>query len=344
VSTASIAQRMPTGIRDRMNEVVSQLAAAAGLIVVFVALSFASPYFLTSNNLFNVCVQIAVVAILAVGQTMVILTAGIDLSVGSVAGLSGVVGSMAMANWGMPMTLGIVVGILVGAVAGTGNGLLVTRAGLPPFIATLGMMGVARGLTFIVSGAVAIYGLPDAFRKVGEGEIGPVPLPLLYLVVIAIAGHLVLTRTRLGRFTAGLKKHPKLKLVETQYSENDYNQALTVTQNVLTAHPDLVGIFAANEASDVGAVEAVRLAHRAGKVKIVGWDTSPDEVEGVRTGMVSALISQNPFRMGYDGVRAAVAQIRDHKRPTSQDTGVVVVTKQNLDDPKVRQFVSPTCG
>jgi len=188
-------------IRDRMNEIVSQLAAAAGLIVVFVALSFASPYFLTSNNLFNVCVQIAVVAILAVGQTMVILTAGIDLSVGSVAGLSGVVGSMAMSNWGLPMTLGIVVGILVGAVAGTGNGLLVTRAGLPPFIATLGMMGVARGLTFIVSGAVAIYGLPDAFRKVGEGEIGPIPLPLLYLIIIAIAGHMVLTRTRLGRYT-----------------------------------------------------------------------------------------------------------------------------------------------
>src|SRR3954452_24659517 len=87
---------------------------------------------------------------------------------------------------------------------------------------------------------------------------------------------------RVEGFTAGLKKHPKLKLVETQYSENDYNQALTVTQNVLTAHPDLVGIFAANEASDVGAVEAVRLAHRAGKAKIVGWDTSPDEVEGVR--------------------------------------------------------------
>jgi ribose transport system permease protein len=201
MSAASVAGRMPTGVRDRLNEIVSQLAAAAGLIVVFVALSIASPYFLTSNNLFNVCVQIAVVAIIAVGQTMVILTAGIDLSVGSVAGLSGVVGCMAMSNWGMPMPLGIVVGILIGAIAGIGNGLLVTGAGLPPFIATLGMMGVARGLTFIVSGAVAIYGLPSSFRKVGEGQIGPIPLPLLYLIVIAVAGHLVLSRTRLGRYT-----------------------------------------------------------------------------------------------------------------------------------------------
>ena len=149
---------------------------------------------------------------------------------------------------------------------------------------------------------------------------------------------------RVQGFTEGLKRHPKLKLVETQYSENDYNQALTVTQNVLTAHPDLVGIFAANEASDIGAVEAVRLAHRAGKVKIVGWDASPDEVEGVREGMVSALISQDPFRMGYAGVRAAVAQIRDHRQARNQDTGVIVVTRSNLDDPKVRQFVSPVCG
>src|SRR3954470_8322846 len=183
-----------------MSDVLSQVAAAGALIVVVIALSIASPYFLTANNLFNVCVQIAVVAIIAVGQTMVILTAGIDLSVGSVAGLSGVMGTMAMSSWGFPMTVGILVGVAVGALAGVVNGLLVTKAGLPPFIATLGMMGVARGLTFIVSGAVAIYGLPDAFRKVGEGEIGPVPLPLLYLVVIAIAGHLVLTRTRLGRY------------------------------------------------------------------------------------------------------------------------------------------------
>ena len=107
---------------------------------------------------------------------------------------------------------------------------------------------------------------------------------------------------RVQGFMKGLKKHPKLKLVDTQYSENDYNQALTVTQNILTAHPDLKGIFAANEASDVGAVEAVRMSKKLGKVKLVGWDTSPDEVEGVTAGDVYALVSQDPFRMGYDGV------------------------------------------
>jgi len=195
-------------IRARMNDVLSQVAAAAALIVVVIALSIASPYFLTTNNLFNVCVQIAVIAIIAVGQTMVIITAGIDLSVGSVAGLSGVMGTMAMSSWGMPIVVGILVGVLIGALAGAVNGLLITQAKLPPFIATLGMMGVARGLTFIVSGSVAIYGLSGAFRNVGEGQIGPIPLPLLYMIVIAVLGHLTLSRTRLGRYAYAIGSNP----------------------------------------------------------------------------------------------------------------------------------------
>jgi ribose transport system substrate-binding protein len=149
---------------------------------------------------------------------------------------------------------------------------------------------------------------------------------------------------RVQGFEAGLKKHPKLHLVGTQYSQNDYNTALTVTANVLTANPDLKGLFAANEASDIGAVQAVRLAHMAGKVKIIGWDTSPDEVKGVQEGIVSGLISQDPFRMGYDGVRAAAALVRHQSKPRSENTGVVMVTKSDLHNSKVRQFVSPRCG
>jgi ribose transport system permease protein len=229
-------------VRNHLNDIVSQLAAAAGLIVVCIALAIASPYFLTSNNLFNVCVQIAVVAIIAVGQTMVILTAGIDLSVGSVAGLSGVVGCMAMSDWGMPMILGIVVGVLIGAVAGVVNGVLVTRATLPPFIATLGMMGVARGLTFIVSGAVAIYGLPGSFRNVGEGEIGPIPLPLLYLIVIAVAGHLVLSRTRLGRYTYAIGSNKDA----ARLSGIPINRILTSVYVISGALAGLGGMIAAS--------------------------------------------------------------------------------------------------
>ncbi len=199
-SRAPMSLRVPESVRDRLQDVVSQLAAAGALIVVFVALCFASPYFLTSNNLFNIGVQVSVVAIIAVGQTLVILTAGIDLSVGSVAGLGGILGSMAIAKAGFPIIPGILVGVLAGAAVGLVNGLLITQMKLPPFIATLGMLGVARGLTFIVGGENAVYGLPSGFRNVGEGQIGPIPLPLIYLLVIAAAGYVILSRTKLGRY------------------------------------------------------------------------------------------------------------------------------------------------
>ncbi|MBV8956576.1 MAG: ABC transporter permease [Solirubrobacterales bacterium] len=191
---------VPEGLRDRLNDVISQLAAAAGLIVVFIALTFASPYFLTSNNLFNIGVQVSIVAIVAVGQTLVILTAGIDLSVGSVAGFGGILGSMAIAKAGLPIVPGVIIGVLVGGAIGVVNGVLITQMRLPPFIATLGMLGVARGLTFIVGGENAVYGLPANFRLFGEGQIGPIPMPVIYLIVIAVIGHIVLSRTKLGRY------------------------------------------------------------------------------------------------------------------------------------------------
>jgi ribose transport system permease protein len=200
--------RLPTTVRERLSEVVSQLAAAGALIVVFVYLSFASPYFLTADNLFNIGVQSSVIALIAIAETLVILTAGIDLSVGSVAALAGMLGVMAMAQAGMPVLVGVLAGIAVGALAGLVNGLLVARAQLAPFIATLGMFGVARGLAFIVSGAVAVYGAPDSFRLVGEGQIGPVPLPIIYLVIAAVLGHIVFTRTKLGRYSYAIGSNP----------------------------------------------------------------------------------------------------------------------------------------
>jgi ribose transport system substrate-binding protein len=164
---------------------------------------------------------------------------------------------------------------------------------------------------------------------------------------VAIIGFHAGTETndqRVQGFEEELKKYPKLHLIGIQYSQNDYNTALTVTANILTANPDLKGLFAANEASDVGAVEAVRIAHMVGKVKIVGWDTSPDEVDGVKQGVVAGLISQDPFRMGYDGVRAAVEMLRHQRRPQNENTGAVFVTRSNLTNPVVRQFVTPRCG
>jgi len=195
--------------RENLSDAISQLAAGGALIVVFIYLSIASDRFLTSDNLFNVGQQTAVTAIIAIGMTLVIITAGIDLSVGAVAALSGVVGVKLMIELGLPPNLAIVVGVLVGALAGLVNGLLITITQLAPFIATLGMMSVARGLTLIVTSAAAVFGAPADFRLLGQGEIGPVPIPVIALIVVAILGHLVLTRTRLGRYSYAIGSNPE---------------------------------------------------------------------------------------------------------------------------------------
>jgi len=190
----------PGAWRDRIRSAVSQLAAAGAVVVLFIFLSFASDAFISANNLINIGVQSAVVAIIAIGMTIVIITAGIDLSVGSVAALSGVLGALLVVQYGVPVPLAVVGGAATGAVAGVVNGVLVTRAGMAPFIATLGMLSVARGLVYIVTGSVAVSGAPPEFKLLGQGRLGALPIPILALVIVALAGHFVLTRTKLGRY------------------------------------------------------------------------------------------------------------------------------------------------
>jgi ribose transport system permease protein len=187
-------------VRYQFSDVVSQFAAAGALIVIVIYLSFASPVFLTLDNLFNIVSQTAVTAIIALGMTFVIITAGIDLSVGSVAALAGVLGVQMMVNLGMSWPLAVIGGTLIGGLAGLVNGLLITWTRLAPFIATLGMLSVARGVVNIITGAVAVFGVPDSFRLLGQGVIDGIPIPLITLVVLAIVAHLVLSRTRLGRY------------------------------------------------------------------------------------------------------------------------------------------------
>lgn len=186
--------------RDRVRSAVSQLAAAGAVIVLFGYLSLASGAFLSANNLINIGVQSAVVAIIAIGMTLVIITAGIDLSVGSVAALAGVLGALLVVEYGVPVPLAIVGGAVTGAIAGMVNGVLVTQAGMAPFIATLGMLSVARGLVYIVTGSVAVSGAPPEFKLLGQGRLGSLPIPVLALVIVALTGHFILTRAKLGRY------------------------------------------------------------------------------------------------------------------------------------------------
>jgi len=185
--------------RRRLAEVVSQATALGALVAIGVALTILSPHFLTYTNLSEVVVDAAVTAIVAVGETLVIITAGIDLSVGAVAALAGVVGAQFMVDLKLPWPVATVAGVLLGALAGLVNGGLVSWIKLPPFIATLGMMGVARGVTLLTTGAVAVYGVPTGFTVLGQGYAGPIPAPAICLAVVIVVFGVIFTWTKLGR-------------------------------------------------------------------------------------------------------------------------------------------------
>ena len=150
--------------------------------------------------------------------------------------------------------------------------------------------------------------------------------------------------TRGQGFKNGLARNPGLQLVAQQSSDSDYNTALQVTQDILTANPDLNGIYAANEPSVLGAAEAVRQAGKAGQIKIIGWDTSDGQIQALREGVITGLIAQNPFKMGYASVDAAVSKIRGEKKaPANTDTGAMLITKENLDSPEIQKLLNPSC-
>jgi ribose transport system permease protein len=170
------------------------------LAVMWVALAFLSPYFFTVSNLFEITLQTAVIAIIAAGETLIILSGGIDLSVGSVFACSAVVGGLVHGTNNLLYALAAT--ILFGGLMGLVNGLLITRLRVPPFIATLGLMGIARGFALIFSRGIPIFGLDKGYMWIGQGKLfNVVPVPTAIMIVVFVVVYLVVNYTRFGRFT-----------------------------------------------------------------------------------------------------------------------------------------------
>lgn len=200
---------------DKYKDLLRKMAALAGLILLVIFFSVTNDYFFTSNNIMTVGLQTSTIALIGIGATCVILTGGIDLSTGSVVALSGVAAAM-IVNAGVPVPIGMVLGILVGGACGLTNGILVTQMKLPPFIATLGMMMVARGLALYVTNAAPVSGMPESFAVLGNGalfkivEEGPnglpkvvftgIPYPVIIMIFITVLFTFALTKLKVGRY------------------------------------------------------------------------------------------------------------------------------------------------
>ncbi|MTI60497.1 MAG: ribose ABC transporter permease [Firmicutes bacterium] len=181
------------------SNIFRELSSLIGLIVLCTILAIISPAFLSVTNILNVLVQVAVISVIAAGSTFVILTGGIDLSVGSILGLCGVMTAAVLKSTGNPL-LAVLTGVLLGAFLGLVNGVVISIGKVPAFVTTLGMMSVARGIAFIYTRGRPISGFPDGFRYIGSGYIGDIPFPVIEAIIIFLIAAYVLKKTPFGRY------------------------------------------------------------------------------------------------------------------------------------------------
>jgi ribose transport system permease protein len=174
-----------------------ELPPFIALLVLCAVISFLSPFFFTWQNIFNVLRQFSVIAILAVGQSLIIITGGIDLSVGALLGLMGVMAAL-LAGMGLPASLVFLFTIMFGCLAGLFSGLLITKVRINPFIVTLGVMSIARGIALLLTGGMPIS-IESSITWLGGGHIGIVPVPVIFMFLVAIGGYIFTTRTLPGR-------------------------------------------------------------------------------------------------------------------------------------------------
>lgn len=218
------------------------------LLLIWLVLSFLSPYFFTVHNLFEITLQAAVFAIIAAGETFVIFSGGIDLSVGSVFAFASIVGGLVFQLTGSTV-LSIFATILAGMFAGLINGAFITKLRVPPFVATLGMMGIARGFALILCKGIPIYGLTKGYMWLGQGKIfGVIPVPTIIVAIIFALAFFVLKYTKFGRFTYAIGSNAEA----TRLSGININR---VTLGIYTISGMLAAAAAIVESARLGTIQ-----------------------------------------------------------------------------------------
>lgn len=208
VSQAVVQETETRRSKDWLKELFHTSLVAAALIVLMIVFSIFSPHFFSTSNFYHILQEVAVVGILTVGQAFVIITAGIDMAQGAVIGLTGVVAALLMSQH-VSVWLAVLAGLGIGVLVGLVNGLLITVAGITPFIATLGTMSICTGAALVTTSGQPVFGIPNSVSNFGSnGILGILPFTALVMIVVAIVFHFVLNNTRFGRYTYAIGSNP----------------------------------------------------------------------------------------------------------------------------------------
>jgi ribose transport system permease protein len=239
-SRSGAAMSTPTGVLRRLLTEWPQFGIVVALVVTVLVFTAIDRDFFSGYNLVNIFLQSSITAILAIGETLVIITAGIDLSIGSALALAAVIAGLLM-KAGVALPFAVLGSLLAGAAAGLLNGAIITLTGITPFVVTLGTMSIFSGLALIVSGGQTVYGLPASFNDLFAGSAGPVPIPIIIALIVLVVTSIIMKATKLGEYLiaiGGAKEVARLAGINVVL----YTAAAYVMASVLAAVAGLVTI------------------------------------------------------------------------------------------------------
>lgn len=241
------------------------LGIIVGLLAICIILTIMTPSFLTKTNILNVLRQVSMNLYVACGMTMVIILGGIDLSVGSIIALSGVVTGGLISFSGFALVPAVACGLASGVLVGVVNGLIISRTTIPPFIVTLATMNIARGVAYVYTGGQPIRVMSDEFNFIGAGYVGSIPVPILYLVVIIVISILILSKSKTGRHIYAVggnmqaARFSGIKTINVQFFVYVFSGLMAALAGVVLASRMFSGQPTAGQGAEMDAIAAVVL-------------------------------------------------------------------------------------
>lgn len=185
---------------NTMKNVFKKYTIIFVLVALIIIFSLISPVFLSVNNLINIFVQQSYVIIAAIGLSFIMIGGGMDLSIGYQMSMVSVMTAVAMMWWELPVIISLLIGLTIGVILGLVNGIAAVKLNVHPLIVTLGTMTIFQGISYIISQSSSIYGLPAAFKFIGQGYVGPVPVSVVIMVLLAITASFILNKSYFGRY------------------------------------------------------------------------------------------------------------------------------------------------
>ena len=258
-----MASRFGNGVVKYFKDNIGIIIALLAMCIFLVIFPTTRTTFLTPNNMFNILRQNASNLFLATGMTMVIILGGIELSVGSVIALSGCVAAGCVVNLGLPEAVGFLAAILVGAIVGMFNGLVICKTDIPPFIVSLACMNIAKGIALVYTQGAPIRCMTDAFKFPGAGYVGPVPTPVILMLIVFVIAALMINRTQLGRHiyavggNAQAAKFSGINVSKVKFIVYTYTGIMAGIAGVVVASRLYSGQPTAGDGAEMDAIAAV---------------------------------------------------------------------------------------